>query len=144
MTDYKKVVRRKKIKHAIKDNAVGFIVCALMLTLVLVAYTATAQDNASKQKEVSGLETQLSRAQKALASYSSQVSVQKDQIAALRGYYEPSHVGLDTVGIVTEKYAEHGQYTLRIDNDYFNVSYETWMNVAVGQEVDYSGWEKLE
>lgn len=134
---------KHKVKRSIKKNWFYALVATTTTVALVLAYTLNNQVDV-KNRQIEGLHAQLTKNQEALTSYQSQVSTQKDQITALRGYYEPSHVGSNTVGIVSDKYAENGQYTLRIDNDYFNVDYETWESVAVGQEVDYAGWEKAE
>lgn len=122
----------KKLKNV--ERYIDGIIILLAMGVALSVIVTVDRDNKLKA-ENKELKQELKTKKKTLKETN-------ERLAVFENYLRD--VEKQDSNIVTDKYTNGHDYTIKVGKDYYSVDYERYMNTAIGQQVDASGWEKAE
>lgn len=122
----------KKLKNV--ERYIDGIIILLAMGVALSVIVTVDRDNKLKA-ENKELKQELKTKKKTLKETN-------ERLAVFENYLRD--VEMQDSNIVTDKYTNGHDYTIKVGKDYYSVDYERYMNTSVGQQVDASGWEKAE
>lgn len=122
----------KKLKNV--ERYIDGIIILLTMGVALSVIVTVDRDNKLKA-ENKELKQELKTKKKTLKETN-------ERLAVFENYLRD--VEMQESNIVTDKYTNGHDYTIKVGKDYYSVDYERYMNTAIGQPVDPSGWEKAE
>ena len=122
----------KKLKSV--ERYIDGIIILLAMGVALSVIVTVDRDNKLKA-ENKELKQELKTKKKTLKETN-------ERLAVFENYLRD--VEMQESNIVTDKYTNGHDYTIKVGKDYYSVDYERYMNTAIGQPVDASGWEKAE
>lgn len=122
----------KKLKNV--ERYIDGIIILLAMGVALSVIVTVDRDNKLKA-ENKELKQELKTKKKTLKETN-------ERLAVFENYLRD--IETQESNIVTDKYTNGHDYTIKVGKDYYSVDYERYMNTAIGQPVDPSGWEKAE
>lgn len=121
-----------KLKNPERYVDMLIVILAMVVSASVVVTVHQSNKTKAENKE---LKTELRQKNKTLKTTKERLAVYEDYL---------KNAEARNANVVTDKYTNGSDYTVRVGKDYYSVSYETFINLAIGQQVDASGWEKHE